>query len=748
MTGPVAFTSSYFGYASSSLVGLLFQLPSTGAAYNLTVLPFSKAFLTDPFSGSTISLGTFQNWTYVGQNLTFSNSGATNVNSLSGLQSLQYSGHAFTSGDFCPGSTTRRRGIFVSYVCGGYSIETGQTRGVVETASTDSTGCGMMVSVAIPEACGVNFTVGEELAAPSASPSPVSGPRSIVMELRDDPLIIGTVVKAPNGAVLTSQAVVLKQLDAITLLVPISPSNSQLNIVHQGQFAGWVTMPDPAYIGIGTAPLVYVGQRFANGDPCAAPFVNVNRSAFVKLTYGLTKNVTETIYNDATGCSVNLTYTNPSICGVNAAVGAEYASSSPTPSVTPSRTGTSSQTPSNTGTPSTTNTAPRSVTPSPSKSVSALPPGASPSPSSSPHVVGSEVTFNMSIPGCATRAQVRSSGLEGALLDSVSSAAGLDPSTVVLTDAQCQQGGSVVVPSTILSFSVAVDPPATSGVQAGSAVGNSVGGVNLGGAASGRDVVLANSILISQRLKSGVASSQGSTLVKNALNGVSSKWSNITGANLTNANITISSVVVDVSTAGLAAPPLCGDGGKSSTSSDSGEYTVREVVGATFASFSSCLLALLGFLRYCKFPFPKLNVLAADSDEVVNLYDDVKNSPHPQTSQPHQSSFSLPTRHQSPPPRPDPPDSSPPSSRPQDSNRKEKFEPKPFFSSSSMSESAGAFTGAARERGFFDPPQFTGANPMWSSGDPNDRPSGTGPKKGGRNKKSTGMTQEEYVNHF
>jgi len=354
----------------------------------------------------------------------------------------------------------------------------------------------------------------------------------------------------------------------------------------------------------------------------------------------------------------------------------------------------------------------------------------------------------MSIPGCATRAQVRSSGLEGALLDSVSSAAGLDPSTVVLTDAQCQQGGSVVVPSTILSFSVAVDPPATSGVQAGSAVGNSVGGVNLGGAASGRDVVLANSILISQRLKSGVASSQGSTLVKNALNGVSSKWSNITGANLTNANITISSVVVDVSTAGLAAPPLCGDGGKSSTSSDSGEYTVREVVGATFASFSSCLLALLGFLRYCKFPFPKLNVLAADSDEVVNLYDDVKNSPHPQTSQPHQSSFSLPTRHQSPPPRPDPPDSSPPSSRPQDSNRKEKFEPKPFFSSSSMSESAGAFTGAARERGFFDPPQFTGANPMWSSGDPNDRPSGTGPKKGGRNKKSTGMTQEEYVNHF
>jgi len=710
LTGPSAFISSYFGTASSSLVGLLFQLPSTGASYNLTVMPFSKAFLTDPFSGSTMSLGSFQNWTFVGQNLTFSgSSGSTNSNPPSGLNSLQYSGHAFTSGDLCPGSTTRRRGLFVSYVCGGYSIETGQTRGVVESASTDSTGCGMMVSVAIPEACGVNFTLGEERSLPSASPSPVGGPRNIVTELRNDPLIIGNVVKALNGNVMSSQAVVLKHFDIVTLLVPLNPanpSNSHFNIVNQGQFAGWVTAPDPTFVGSGAAPLVYIGQRYTNGDACS-PNVKggrvLNRSAFVKLTCGSTKKVTETIYNDAVGCSVNVTYTNPDLCGVNAALGAELASSSPSPSVTPT----------STGTPSTTNTAPRSVTPSPSKSVSALPPGASPSPSPSPRVAGSEVSFNMTVPGCATRSQVRSSGLEGALLDSVSSAADLDPSTVVLKDAQCQVvgGGTNVEPSMTLSFIVSVDPPANAGFQAGSAAGDSVGGVNLGGAASGRDVVLANSILISQKLKSGLSSSNGKTLVMDAMVGVSSKWGDITGANLTSRNVTISDVVVDVSS--MQTSPLIGGNSARPADDTSDAYTAREVVGATFASLSSILLAILGRMHFFKSNNKSIVSGADDSDEVITLQKDNdmphparhSNSPHPARPQPH------------------------------DLSRKETFEPTPFSSSSSAQA---------------EPALFTGANPMWSPPDPyeNDKMQIPNPKKGGRNKKSSGMSQEEYVSHY
>ena len=316
----------------------------------------------------------------------------------------------------------------------------------------------------------------------------------------------------------------------------------------------------------------------------------------------------------------------------------------------------------------------------------------------------------MTVPGCATRSQVRSSGLEGALLDSVSSAADLDPSTVVLKDSQCEMGGgSNAVPSMTLSFLVAVDPPANAGFQAGSAAGNSVGGVNLGGAASGRDVVLANSILISQKLKSGMSSSKGKALVMDSLVGVSSKWSDITGANLTSTNVTISAVVVDVSS--LQTSPLIGGNNVPPASDTSDAYTAREVVGATFASLSSILLAILGRLHFFKQNNQSTVSGADDSDEVITLHKD--NDVHHHARHSNSPHLAHPARPQ-----------------PHDLSHKETFEPTPFSSSSSAQA---------------DPALFTGANPMWAPPEPYDV---RGPKKGGRNKKSSEMSQEEYVSHY
>jgi hypothetical protein len=721
LTGPSAFISAYLGSAATSLVGLLFQMPSTGAAYNLTVKPFERAFLTDPFSGAKSSLGTFQNWTFVGQNLSFSGvSGRSSSTILSINTPLEYSGQAFTNGDLCPGSTTRRRGIFVSFLCGGYTTETGKSQGEVISASTDSTGCGMIITVAFPEACGVNFTKGAENSLPSASPSPIGGPRNIVLDLRDDPPVIGIVVKTMNGTILRS-IMVLDHFDTLTLVSPLNLSNTSSTtfvLTNQGQFTGWITAPDPSYVGAGTAPLIYIGHRYENGDSCSPFFVNLTRSAIVKLKCGSVINVTETIFNDAFGCSMNVTYTNPDLCGVNAVIGAEFASSSSTPSVTPSRTSSPSRTPSNTGTPSTTNTAPRSPSSSPSKTVSALPAGVSPSPSSSPHVVGGSVTFNTTVPGCASRSEIRTSGLEGALLDSISQAVGLDPTTMTLTGSQCQGGGSgsSVTATTNLAFSIAVDPPVTSSIQAGSAAGSTLGGVNLGGSASGSDAVLVNSILISQKLKSGLASNQGTALVKNALAGVSSKWNNITGANLTSTNVTITDVTVDVANVGVT--KVCENGNGVISSSDaSAAYTLRETIGAVIAALSSILLALM-----CCFYF--LFRSKNDNKEVDESEEDNEQIGSDLEASQHSSSHHT--------------------------SQKEAFAPTPFSGRSSSSSSAlsGAFAEMARgnARGQADPATFTGANPMWSPPDPYERTSRTqGPKKGGRNKQPT---QEEYLNHF
>ena len=168
-------------------------------------------------------------------------------------------------------------------------------------------------------------------------------------------------------------------------------------------------------------------------------------------------------------------------------------------------------------------------------------------------------------------------------------------------------------------------------------------------------------------------------------------------------------MVVDVSS--LQTSPLIGGNNAPPASDTSDAYTAREVVGATFASLSSILLAILGRLHFCKPNSQTIVSGADDSDEVITLQKD--NDVHHHA---RHSNFPYLAR----PARP----------HPHDLSQKETFEPTPFSSSSSAQA---------------DPALFTGANPMWAPPEPYDV---RGPKKGGRNKKSSEMSQEEYVSHY